>query len=217
MKTFCQILKTIGLTGLVMAIGTRFALAQETQDPTSLVQEFSIRLDKLGDAQLELSQKMDAQQWESFKSGPLVNDPAISKRDLERAMSTYVLEGFKRDIDEMNRSVKLSVKIMAMAQYKGGGRWELKLDSKNPQVTKLADNAYMTNTNTLIGGQLIQQTYQIYFPAAAGDIQQTTDSFGKAIFTYQLGGGIGSLLSWNNILGILLILLAVGLFVKRSN
>jgi hypothetical protein len=184
------------------------------EDPTSLVQEFTVNIDKLGDATMELTQKMTASQWENFKQAPIFNDPSMAKRDMERSMSTYVIEDFKRDIDEMNRTVKLSLKVKSYAQYKGNGQWSLKIDSKNPQVTKLTDNAYMITGNAAMGSILVQQIYKIYFPGNATDVAQTTDEFGKAIFTYEAGSGFTSYFKWNNIAGLLLILAAVFFLVK---
>lgn len=202
---------------LFLVIITFRANGQVTpEDPTSLVQEFSVNIDKLGDASLELTQKMTASQWQYFKQSPIFNDPSISKRDMERSMSTFVIEDFKRDVDEMNRTAKLSMKVKSYAQYKGNGHWSLKLDSKNPQVTKLTDKAYMITGNTVMGSILVQQIYKIYFPGSASDVTQTTDEFGKAIFTYNAGGGFTSYFTWNNIVGILLILAAVFFLVKSK-
>ena len=191
MKFIIKSVTTFILTAAITATVSSRAFSQvAAQDPTAQTQEFDIKIDKLGDANLELSTKMNQAQWESFKTGPLVNDPSISKRDMERNMSTYVLEDFKRDIDDMNRSVKMTVKIKAFAAYNGNGKWSLLLGSKDPQVTKLSDNSYMSTSNMMMNGALVQQIYKISFPDGAKDIQQSTDSFGKAIFTYTSGGGI---------------------------
>src|SRR5450432_1720695 len=200
---------------LILTIMTCKVSGQVTpEDPTALVQEFTVTIDKLGDANMELTQKMTASQWENFKQAPIFNDPSMAKRDMERNMATYVIEDFKRDMDEMNRSVKLSLKVKSYAQYKGNGQWTLKIESKNPQVTKLTDNAYMITGNAAVGQSLVQQIFKIYFPSNSSDVAQTTDEFGKAIFTYEAGTGITSYIKWNNIVGILLILAAVFFLIK---
>jgi hypothetical protein len=125
-----HIFKTISICSLALIavlFGTKYAVAQ---DPTDQMQEFIVKIDKLGDATWEVSEKMTQSQWEAFKQGPLVNDPSITKRNMERSMSTYLIEDFKRDLDEMNRAVKMSFTVKAMATYKGGGHWELRLDSQ---------------------------------------------------------------------------------------
>ena len=193
------------------------AICQVTpEDPTSLTQEFVVNIDKLGNATMELTQKMNGSQWENFKASPMYNDPSISRRDFERSMSSYVMDDFKRDVDDMNRSIKLTVKVRSYAQYKGNGQWALKIDSKNPQVTKLTDNSYMMTGNAAMGQMLVQQIYKIYFPSNASDVTQTTDEFGKAIFSYNAGAGFTSYLKWNNIAGILLILAALYFLMKTG-
>ena len=186
------------------------------EDPTSLVQDFTVNLDKLGNATMVLTQKMNASQWATFKTSQVYNDPAMAKRDMERSMSTYVIDDFKRDMDEMNRQVTLTLKVISYAQYKGNGQWSLKIDSKNPQVTKLTDKAYMITGNAVMGNSLVQQIFKIYFPGGASDVKQTTDEFGKAIFTYNAGGGFASYLKWNNIVGLVLILAAAYLLIKSQ-
>lgn len=196
------------------------AASAQQQDPTEQVQEFTIKIDNLGDADFQVSEKMTQQQWMNFKQGQLANDPAIARRDMQRSMSAYVIEDFKRDMDEMNRTVTMSLKVKAMATYKGNGNWEMKLDSKDPQITKLSDNAFMMTSNKVFGGSLTQQIFKVFFPSGASNIQQSTDSFNKAMFTYKNGGGLAAIFRWNNILGILLILGAIASYMflgKKDN
>ncbi len=206
---------TIFFSLIVAALNSGAQVTPE--DPTNLVQDFVVNIDKLGDASMELTQKMTASQWQYFKQSAIFNDPSITKRDLERSMATYAIEDFKRELDEMNRSVKLSMKVKSYAQYKGNGHWSLKIDSKDPQVTKLTDNAYMITGNAIIGNGLVQQIFKIYFPRNASDVTQTTDEFGKAIFKYDAGAGLASYFTWNNIVGILLILAAIFFLLKPLN
>jgi hypothetical protein len=210
------IFKTIKATFLAIFCMVVYTGSAFSQDPTQQVQQFTYKIDKLGDAIVEVSTKMTQSQWENFKQGPLVNDPSISKRDMERSMSTYVLEDFKRDIDDMNRTVKMSFTIKAMAAYKGNGNWEFRLGLKDPQVTKLPDNSMMVTTNANLSGELVQQIWKVSFPAGSKNIQQTTDSFGSALFTYSYGGGIGSFFTWNNIIGVLLIIFAVLIYLRTT-
>jgi len=217
MTLISKIAATIGCATLALIAQTNTSFAQvQAPDPVNLTQQLTIKIDNLGDATWEIDQNMTQAQWENFKNSQLMNDPSIAKRDMERSLSTYVLEDFNRTVDEMNRSLKMTFKVKAAVQYNGNGNWTLKLDAKNPQVSKLADNSYMATSNMYAGNNLIQQTAKIYFPDGASDIQQSTDSFGKAIFTYSKGGGLLSYFSWNNILGILLIAAAIVLVVRQQ-
>ncbi len=213
LKKVCS--DTIIFLSLIFII-SKPSFGQVTPDnPTNLVQQFTAHIDKLGNADVEISQKMTASQWEAFRQSQIFNDPSIAKRDMEREMSTYVIEDFKRDIDDMNRTVKLSLKVLSYAQYKGNGHWTLKIESQDPQVTQLSDKAYMISGNTIMGNQLVQQILKVYFPSNADDVKQTTDEFGKAIFTYDAGTGLLSFVKWNNIVGIILIIFGLLFLIKQ--
>jgi hypothetical protein len=217
MKLISKIATSICFIAVVLMAQTGNSFAQvQAPDPVNLQQTIIVKIDNLGDAAYEFDQNMTQAQWENFKNSTLVNDPSIARRNMERSMSTYVIEDFNRTTDDMNRSVKMTFKVKAMAEYNGNGNWTFKLDSKNPQVSKLADNSYMLISNMYMGNALTQQTIKLYFPDGASNIQQTTDSFGKALFTYSKGGGLMSYLSWNNILGVLLIAAAVFLVIRQQ-
>jgi len=217
MKVISKIAATIGGAFIALTAETNISFAQvQAPDPVNLTQQLTVKIDNLGDAAWEIDQNMTQAQWENFKNSQLMNDPSIAKRNMERSLSTYVLEDFNRTVDEMNRAVKMTFKVKAAAQYNGNGNWTFKLDSKNPQVSKLADNSYMLISNMYVGNALVQQTSKIYFPDGASNIQQTTDSFGKALFTYSKGGGLLSYFTWNNILGVLLIAAAIFLAVRQQ-
>jgi hypothetical protein len=201
-----------------LAILTIFQLATSNvsaQDANSRTDEYTIRLNKLGDAQIEVSEKMTESQWQYFKQSPLMTDVSIAKRNMESSMSAYVIEDFKRDIDEVNRIAKMSFTIKAESQYDGNGSWEVKTEYKNPHVEKLTDKEYMMTDNFSDGGEIVNENIKVFFPDGAKDVQQTTDEFGKTKFTYKLSGGTTSYMSWNNILGVLLILSAIFFFVRK--
>jgi hypothetical protein len=217
MKLISKIAASVCIIAVVLMAQTGNSFAQvQAPDPVNHSQQITIKIDNLGDATWETDDDMNQAQWENFKNSQLMNDPSISKRNMERSLSTYVLEDFNRTVDEMNRSLKMTFKVKAQAQYNGNGNWTLKLDSKNPQVSKLADNSYMLISNMYSGNMLIQQTTKIFFPDGASNIQQSTDSFGKALFTYSKGGGLLSYFSWNNILGVLLIAAAIFLAMRQQ-
>ena len=90
MKIIYNSIKTTFLAILALALFAGTSFAQDLQDPTQQVQQFNLKIDKLGDGALELTTKMTQAQWESFKQGPLVNDPSITKRNMERSMSASI-------------------------------------------------------------------------------------------------------------------------------
>ena len=89
-------------------------------------------------------------------------------------------------MNEDSRSSVTQLTARSMATYKGNGKWELKLNAKDPNITKISDNIYMLTNNLMAGGNLIQQLQKIFFPEKASNIKQDTDTYGKAVFTYTL-------------------------------
>lgn len=191
------------------------AFGQQQQDPTGLNQELDFHIDKLGDANLELRMKMTAAQWQAFKASAVAKNPGIFKRDMERQMSSIILEDLKTELDEDTRTSTTKIKARGMAQYKGDGKWEVKMDMKNPNVTKVSDNCYLLTGNLVSGGVLIQQLQKIFLPDDASDIKQDTDTFGNAIITYKLNTE-PSKFSIPTIAGILLMLGGIGTYFVRQ-
>ena len=186
--------------------------AQQQFDPTAITQEIDYKIDRYGDARMELRQKMTAAQWQNFKVTAIAQNPTVFKRDLERSMTNWLLEDFKNEMREDSRTSITQITARSMAGYKGNGKWELKLDSKDPNITKISDHVYMITNNLMTGGNVIQQLQKIFFPAGASQIKQDTDNYGNAIFTYTLNVEKSSfnIMLW---FGIALILLGAGWLV----
>jgi len=186
MKNLVQFsIRSIQILMLLIFFSGRL-LAQQQFDPTAITQEIDYKIDKYGDARMELRQKMTAMQWQNFKASSIARNPSIFKRDLERSMATMVLDDFKNEMNEDTRSSVTQLTARNMATYKGNGKWELKLDAKDPNITKISDHIYMLTNNLMAGGNLIQQLQKIFFPEKASNIKQDTDTYGNAIFTYTL-------------------------------
>jgi hypothetical protein len=196
-------------------INTTTALCQQAQDPTGLNQEIDIHIDRLGDATMELRMKMTALQWQSFKASSVASNPTIFKRDMERQMASLILEEVKTDLDENNRTSRTTVKARGMAQYKGNGKWEVKMDMKDPNVTKVSDNCFLLTGNLLSGGMLIQQLQKIFLPEGAGNVKQDTDTFGNAVITYEMNAE-PTKFSIPVIAGIVLMMGGAGTFAFRQ-
>lgn len=191
---------------VALGIFSAAARAQQQYDPTTIVQELDMRIDEMGDAHMELRMKMNASQWMNFKNSMSAQNPTVFMRDLERSMVGVLLEEFRNELLETNRTSVTTIKARNMALYKGDNRWELKLDMKEPNITKISDHVYLISGNLLMGGSIAQQMQKIFFPEKASNIKQDTDTYGNAIFTYNLKAERSSI----NILFILGILLCVG-------
>lgn len=160
-------------------------------------------LNSVGDAHIEASSSLDASGWDYYKK-TIGNNPDILKRQMERAFPGLFLQDFSYKEDVMNRGWTLSFDALGLSKINSKGQWEVDLNSKNPDITKLADKNYVLTSNYNSQGSLIQEVDNINFPAAASDIKQDKDAFGKALFIYSSspGTGMGGWLTL--VLGILL-------------
>jgi hypothetical protein len=199
MKKFCCILITC------LLITNLFA----QQEVKGLKQIFDITVDDLGNAMIAVSMKLNASQWDMFKKN-IGNNSSILKREIEKALPKYYLSDFSYSEAPMDRSYTIKFKALGLASINQNGRWESKLESKNPDITKLSEHEFVMNADFMTNGMLIQQTQKIHLPSGAGDAKIEKDSFGKAVMTYSQSGGM---FSWVRILaGIALIAAGVGVY-----
>jgi hypothetical protein len=187
------------------------AVAQE--EIKGLKQVFDITVDELGNATVEVSMKLNASQWDMFKRN-VGNNSSMLKREIEKALPKYFLSDFGYSEDAMDRSYKLKFKALGLASINSNGKWESKLETKDPDITKLSDRDFVMNMDMASNGMLIQQTQKIHLPSSAKDAKIEKDSFGKAIMTYSTGAGMASRASL--FVGIGLILAAGVLFIRNS-
>ncbi len=205
MKTFVTLL-------FFVSVGCN-CLAQAMQ------QKIDLRLDSIGNAKINVSMTMNAQQWQTWNA-TLGNNPAALKREFERNMPAYFLDNFKLEKDDMNRSFNLSLNAYGVCEIDKRGTWTLKTDQTEANLTELSDRSYMLVSSPPEFGGNIQQTYTVNFPESAKDIEVDKDAFGETVFNFQMenpaSGGNGMLL----FSGIALILVGGvwtgGLLLKRT-
>ena len=188
--------------------------AQELIKPAKLNVQWD--LNSLGDAHIEASSSLDAAGWDNYKR-MLGNNPDILKRQMERAFPGYFLQNFNYKEDVMNRGWSLSFDALGLSKINSKGLWEIDLNSKNPDITKLSDRNYVLTSNYASQNSLIQEIDKINFPAVASGIKQDKDAFGKAMFIYSSSSGGGGLGGWLTLgLGILLIIIGVFMLVRSK-
>jgi hypothetical protein len=148
-------------------------------------QKIEMKIDAVGNTLITLSMSMNAMEWQNW-SNTLGNNPAALKREIQRAMPAYILDDFKLEKDDMNRSFKLSLNAYGTCKVDKRGNWILETDQKNAQLTKLTDYKYMLVSSPPELGGTVQQTYIIEFPEQAKDIKTDTDAYGKSIFKFKM-------------------------------
>lgn len=179
-----------------------------------LKQVFDVKMDDKGNAIVEVTMKLNASQWENYKRSPLSNNNSILKKEMERAMPKYYLSDFKYSEDQMERSYKIGFNILGLSTLGKGGKWESKLETKNPDVTKLSDREFVITQNMTTNGLFINQTQKIHLPSNANNAKIEKDSFGNSLMTYSTTIGLMSrILTYA---GVLLALAGAWLVYRNS-
>jgi len=194
MKTIQQFL------GILLVFMTTLVFAQQSNQKIEMI------LDEIGNAKINISMTMNAAQWQQW-NGTYGTNPSALKRDMERSMPAFILDDFKLDKDDMNRSFNLSLNAYGVCKIDKRGRWIMDTDQKDAQLTELTEHKYMLVSSPPEFGGTIQQTYIIEFPEEAEGIKIDKDSFGKSIFEFEMENPSSSL---NLIRTSGLILLIVG-------
>lgn len=202
--------KALSLIIILLIIFYSHIKAQQI-DP--LKQNLIFNIDNLGDGHLEMSYKFTASQWDNFKKIMGANEDML-KRQMERALPSYYLQNFVYKEDAMNRTYTLSFDALGLAKINDNGQWQIDMDIKNPDITKISDRNYALTATYNSQGTLIQQMAKLNIPESASDIKEGKDAFGKAIFTYTLTPGNKGFSLIFLIAGILLIAAGVVAFLK---
>ncbi len=177
-------------------------------------QKIEMRIDSIGNAKLNISMTMNAQEWQIW-NGNYGNNPSALKRDIERGMPAYFLDDFKLEKDDMNRSYNLSLNAYGVCEINKRGKWMVDTEQKNAQLTELADNKYMLVSSPPEYGGNLQQTYIIELPQDAKNIKTDKDAFGRSVFEFDMeppSSGF-NMIRWA---GILLIVIGGGWAGKNT-
>ncbi|MEP7252016.1 MAG: hypothetical protein ABI683_06535 [Ginsengibacter sp.] len=200
---------------LLCFIALQFCITQNKAQEVvqGLKQVFDITMDDLGNAEVEVSMKLNASQWDAFKRN-MGNNTSVLKRGMIDALPKYYLTDFNYSEEQMDRTYKMKFKVLGLCTTNKNGKWEAELESKNPDITKLSDKEFVMTQDMMSDGMLIQQTQKLHLPSGASDAKVEKDSFGKAMLTYSTGPGMVH--TAINIGGILLIICGGFLFYKNQ-
>ncbi len=157
---------------------------QAQQQIDALKQNIDFHIDSLGNAHIAVRMNLNASQWNNFKA-TIGNNVAILKRSMERALPSYFLDNFKYSEDAMNQSYTLQFDALGVSKIDQKGRWIAELDSKSPDVTRIADRLYLVHSTTSSGGELIEQNIKVSFSDGSSNIKVDKDAFGKAYFSFK--------------------------------
>lgn len=189
------------------------------QEIRGLKQLLELNIDELGNAEIAMTMKLNAMQWDNFKR-TTGNNQASLKRLIERGMPSYFFSDFKYEEEPMERTYTFTMKAPAVMNLGKNGKWKGELDMKDPDITQINDREFRLDLNMLTDGGFVEQVQKIKLPKKAKNAKIENDSFGKAVLTYELKSKRKSPLA--KYAGIILILSGFGLFFvnftqKRNN
>ncbi len=195
---------------VIFCMSCSFVLGQQAQ------QKIEMRIDSIGNAKINMSMTMNAQQWQQWTS-TLGNNPAALKREVERGMPGYFLDDFKLEKNDMDRSFNLSLKAYGVCEIDKRGNWMIDVDQENAQLTELAYNKFMfVSSPPELGGQ-VQQTFLVTLPESGKNIKVAKDAYGKDVFKFSMDApsqmGFGGILQWA---GILFVVAGIGWMLKMK-
>lgn len=181
-----------------------FSIAMHSQSQ----QKIEMKIDEVGNAKLNISMTMKAQEWQIWNSN-YGNNPSALKRDMERAMPAYFLDDFKLEKDDMNRSYNLSLNAYGVCEINKRGKWIVDTEQKDAQLTELTETKYMLVSSPPEYGGNLQQTFIIELPESAKKIKTEKNAFGKSVFEFEMESPSSnfSLIRWA---GFLLIIVGGG-------
>jgi|WetSurMetagenome_2_1015567.scaffolds.fasta_scaffold121280_3 hypothetical protein len=163
-----------------------FAALVYGQGNEPMKQNFTFKLDSLGNGSVSISTKLTAMQWQQWEAAYGEKNCSRLKRDIERSLNTMYLSDFDYKESEMDRSWTLTFKAKGIAKYEGDNKWIAELGIKNPEISQLNDHSFLLTSTYNEGGVLINQSNTILFPQSASDVKQGKDEFGNATFDYSL-------------------------------
>ncbi|WP_299111555.1 hypothetical protein [uncultured Winogradskyella sp.] len=148
-------------------------------------QKIEMKINEVGNAKLNISMTMKAQEWQIWNSN-YGNNPSALKRDIERSMPAYFLDDFKLEKDDMNRSFNLSLNAYGVCEINKRGKWIVDTEQKDAQLTELSETKYMLVSSPPEYGGNLQQTYIIELPEDAKNIKTDKNAFGKTVFEFDM-------------------------------
>ena len=144
----------------------------------------TITLDELGDADIEMTMTMSAQQWQRWKQ-MYGGNPSMLRRDMGQLVGMYDVGKIDLEQDEMQRTMTMTVEARGVADYHGDGEYTVELEDEFGRGDLSGETfTFAYNQRDEDGGMFVKQ--RVVLPGAAQDIEQRTDSAGDPVLAYTL-------------------------------
>lgn len=180
-----KVLQSLLLTGAALLSFAPMAQAQIQAAPTVVNMNIRSTVDTMGDGEVKLELKMNAQEWSGWKQ-QYGSNPSLFKRDMFKLFSQYELTDFELEQDDMNRKAVVTIRGKGMAVYQGDGVYELEL-GKDMSDGEMIDGEYRVTYTEPQGPNTISLiNHRITTPEGAKNVEMATSSKGEKVLRYEL-------------------------------
>lgn len=176
----------------LLSVSLLSVTAPVTSQASPQQQMVDSKVTNLGDADISIRIRFDAQGWQMWKQ-TIGENPSVLKREIKRMFSTVVLSDYRLERNDLEREATFHVHAAGISRYLGNGMWETDIDNggiDKASVTrrKLNDTTYLMSVaqNDPLSGGIMQQEMTITLPEGAGKLQETTSEMGTTVLRYKL-------------------------------
>jgi hypothetical protein len=178
-------IKIIGAVFLAILFFSKINAQESNTADAPVVQEIEMKIDNIGNAQVNSKQKYNAAFWNITKQR-IGSNTAIYKTFLQRSMPKYFLSNFEYKEETMERTNQISFNVSGMAAINQDGKWELELEGKNPDIMQLNDKEFVVKSTDVSNGFAMPQTQRLKLPSGTKNSKIVSDSFGNKLITYSV-------------------------------
>ncbi len=151
------------LAGLLLAAWPGRACAQAMPKTTNVIQE----LFPDGSLALTLEMTFDAAPWRIWKS-QVGDEPSRLRAMMKHQFSAYIIDDFKMEKDDLNRTARVSIRSSAGAELRKDGRFRVAIDKDYRLVNNTGRQWFFSGNNPHANNSL--QTIRLTVPENATNV-----------------------------------------------
>jgi hypothetical protein len=161
-----RLLASLAIALLALAAISCNALAQSAPKTANIVQEVGPD----GSVSLSVELSFDAAAWRQWKS-QVGDDPSRLRGVMKHQFSAYVIDDFKFEKDDLNRTAKMTLRSPAGAELRKDGHFRLPVDKEYRLVNNNGREWFFSGNNPYANNSL--QTIRITLPTNAHEVTLT--------------------------------------------
>lgn len=211
MKT--RLLASFSALLAVLVLAPCVARAQMTSKTANIVQEISPD----GSIAFNVELTFDAAPWKVWKS-QVGDEPARLRAMMRHQFSAYVIDDFKIEKDDLNRTAKMAMRSPAGPELRKDGRFRIAIEKEFRLVNNVGREWFFSGNNPYANNSL--QTIKIVVPTNAREVALTNAGSNEQglVYALEVPAGKSRIYLWAGIVIAALgaIVLAAGVKMKPA-